>query len=104
MKFFTLGVALLTCLPVFPQDKSTRHEYTLFRTRDGFRVVVDSGSGFEVIAKSLEDLKPLPAVRFKGGVEITLNRMELRADEVDYHWDTGEIEPFGNVHLKPVNP
>jgi lipopolysaccharide assembly outer membrane protein LptD (OstA) len=28
--------------------------------------------------------------------------MKLQADEVDLHWDSGEIEPRGNVRLKPL--
>lgn len=104
MKLLTLGLALIACLSTFAQDQPARHNYTIFRIRDGFRVVVDNDRVLEATAKSIEDVKPLPVVRLKGNVEITIDGVELQADEVDYHWDTGELEPYGNVHLKPVAP
>lgn len=30
------------------------------------------------------------------------SRGVVKADEVDYHWDSGELEPSGNVHLQPI--
>lgn len=50
----------------------------------------------------MESVKELPGVRFKGMVEIKIDGVVLQADEVDYHLDTGEFEPYGNVHLKPT--
>jgi len=105
MKLLAMGIAFVACLPVFPQTPG--QAFTMFRTRAGFRVVVDDGRTLEATAKTAEALKPsIPpfVVRFKGDVEITINGMELRADQVDYHWNTGEFEASGNVHVKPVTP
>jgi lipopolysaccharide assembly outer membrane protein LptD (OstA) len=41
-------------------------------------------------------------VRLSGSVDVTIKGMSLQADEVDIHFDTGDFEPRGNVHLKPV--
>jgi hypothetical protein len=35
-------------------------------------------------------------------VEINTDSLALRADEADYHWETGEIEARGNVHVMPI--
>jgi lipopolysaccharide assembly outer membrane protein LptD (OstA) len=43
-------------------------------------------------------------IRFTGDVEITINGMRVRADQVDYYWQTGDIEPSGHVRLTPVVP
>jgi lipopolysaccharide assembly outer membrane protein LptD (OstA) len=40
--------------------------------------------------------------RLKGNAEITTGVVIVRADEADYHWDTGEIDARGNVHVKPI--
>jgi hypothetical protein len=107
MRLVMLGIGLIGCLPVFPQDRpavNPGHSFEVFRIRGGFRVVVDNGGTLEARATSIEAVSPLPVVRFKGNVEITIDGVELQADEVDYHWDTGELEPLGNVHLTPVTP
>jgi len=35
-----------------------------------------------------------------GNVEITTKGVSLQSDEVDYHCNTGEIEPRGNVRFR----
>ncbi len=40
--------------------------------------------------------------RLRGNAEITTNTLIIQADEADYHWDTGEIDSRGNVHIKPI--
>jgi hypothetical protein len=113
MKRILLGIALVACLPAFPQDQPTPappHHFTLYRLRtgDGWRVVTkEDGRQLDVIAKNIDSKTPgSPSfmVRFTGDVEITIDGMKLRADQLDYHWVTGEIEPSGNVHLTPVAP
>jgi hypothetical protein len=36
------------------------------------------------------------------GVEFKTSSVVVSADEVIYHWATGETEPRGNVHIKPL--
>jgi lipopolysaccharide assembly outer membrane protein LptD (OstA) len=105
MKLAILGIALVACLPLFPQDQPTAlpQNFQVFRISGGYRVVAEDGRFVNAIAAAIEAVKPLRVVRLKGDVEITINGVELRADEVDCHWDTGELEPLGNVHLKPVD-
>ena len=43
-------------------------------------------------------------VRCRGQVEIATGNTLLRADEADFHSDTGEIELRGNVRLKLLAP
>jgi hypothetical protein len=38
--------------------------------------------------------------RLRGNVEIWTDAMMLRTDEADFHRDTGEIEPRGNVRVR----
>ena len=40
--------------------------------------------------------------QLRGDAEINIDTLILRADEVDYHWDTGEIEARGNVYVRPI--
>ena len=40
--------------------------------------------------------------QLRGNVEINTNTLILRADEADYHWDTGELDARGNVHVRPI--
>jgi lipopolysaccharide assembly outer membrane protein LptD (OstA) len=40
------------------------------------------------------------AIQLRGDVEIKTELMVLRADEADYHEDTGEIEARGSVRVK----
>ena len=106
MKRTLLCISLVASFPVFPQNSpmAPPSDVTVFRTRDGFRVSADGGRTVSVVAARIEDPKLSHVVRFKGNVEITVAGVEVQADEVDYHWDTGEIEPYGNVHLMPVAP
>jgi lipopolysaccharide assembly outer membrane protein LptD (OstA) len=108
MRLATLAIALIACPALFaqnqPADPSHKYIYTMFRIRDGFRVVVDDRRVLDAIATSFESIKPSGVVRFKGNVEIKLDGVDLFADEVDYHLDTGELEPLGNVRLKPIAP
>ena len=113
MKRILLGIALIGCLPAFPQDQPTTappHTFRVYRlhrsTGDEFHVVAGDGRELAAIAQNIDGkLAGLPeVVRFTGDVEITIDGMKLRADQVDYHWVTGEIEPSGNVHLTPVAP
>ncbi len=45
-------------------------------------------------------------LRYRGDVEMATPSFVLRADEVDYHSDTGIAEARGNVRIKlmPVTP
>jgi hypothetical protein len=133
MKRVVLGIALIACLPVFPQNQPTTappptvkatlqgevfpqdqpaaappHSFLLYRLRTGgWRVTTrEDGRELAAIAKNIDGkLAGRPeVVRFTGDVEITIDGMKLLADQLDYHWVTGEIEPLGNVHLTPVAP
>jgi lipopolysaccharide assembly outer membrane protein LptD (OstA) len=40
--------------------------------------------------------------RLTGNAEIATGVVIVQADEADYHWDTGEIDARGNVHVRPI--
>lgn len=40
-------------------------------------------------------------MHLKGSVRIVQEKATVTADEADYHLDTGEIEPRGNVRITP---
>ena len=100
MKRVILGIALIACLPVFAQDQLAI-KFKAFKTSTGVRI---SGTLHDDplvgTASSIQGDDTLHLAQLKGNVEITINGMKLQADEVDLHWDSGEIEPRGNVHLK----
>jgi len=104
MKRLIVSIALLACLPVFAQDQSPRiprNDFTIYRVKDSYHIV-----GFEnqlsVTSTNLEWISHTPCLlRLTGNVEMTTKGVTLQADEADYHCGTGEIEPRGNVVLKP---
>jgi len=102
MKRVIVGVGLIACFPVFAQDQPVMN-FKAFKTSAGIRI---SGTLHDEplvgTASSIQGDNALHLAQLKGNVEITVNGMKLQADEVDLHWDTGEIEPHGNVHLKPL--
>jgi lipopolysaccharide assembly outer membrane protein LptD (OstA) len=100
MKRVIFGFALIACLPVIAQD--TPRSFQVFKITGGYRIVAEDGRFVNAIASTMESTGPLPVIRFKGNVDIKLVGVEIQADEVDYHWQTGECEPLGNVHVKPV--
>jgi lipopolysaccharide assembly outer membrane protein LptD (OstA) len=104
MQRFILAIALLACLPVFAQDQSARvprNDFTIYHVRGSYHII-----GFEdqlsVTSTNLEGIThTLCLLRLTGNVEVTTKGVALQADEADYHCGTGEIEPRGNVVLKP---
>jgi lipopolysaccharide assembly outer membrane protein LptD (OstA) len=104
MKRLILTVAVLACLPVFAQDQSRRvpsNDTHIYRIKNSYRIV-----GFEdqlvVTSTNLEWIDHNSGlIRLTGNVELRTKGIILEADEADYHLGTGEIEPRGNVALKP---
>jgi lipopolysaccharide export system protein LptA len=99
-----LVIALSASLPVFSQDKpSIRFE--VVRNASGARLngTVNSQS---LLAKatSVQGDNVLRVIHLTGNVEITLGGMNLQADAVDFHWDSGELEPSGSVRINPIQP
>jgi lipopolysaccharide assembly outer membrane protein LptD (OstA) len=45
---------------------------------------------------------PACLLHLNGNVEIRTSTAVVQADEADYHCDTGEVEPRGNVHMNFV--
>jgi lipopolysaccharide assembly outer membrane protein LptD (OstA) len=96
MKSVPLAMCLITA-SAFAQDRPTALEIT---DRGGQRVYMR--------AKSIQRDQADPTiVRLKGDVRIAAKNanqkngvMSVKADEAVYHFDTGEIEPLGNVSVK----
>jgi lipopolysaccharide assembly outer membrane protein LptD (OstA) len=40
--------------------------------------------------------------QLRGNAEIATSTVIVQSDEADYHWDTGEIDARGNVHVRPI--
>ena len=74
MRILTSGIALILCPALFAQDRPAdpghRYIYTMFRIRDGFRILVDDGRVVDAIPRRFESIKPSGVIRFKGDVEI----------------------------------
>ena len=104
MKLLTLGIAMTVCLPLLAQDQPKAnpvYKFAVFRTASGYRIVAFDYRLIVTFASMQGDCKvPLSSLQLKGNVEVTTDGAVLKADEADYHCDTGEIEPLGNVHMK----
>jgi lipopolysaccharide export system protein LptA len=99
MKLLPFGIALIACVTVFAQDQAI--EFTAYRTATGIRV---SGTlndkPFAGTAASIQRDDKLKISQLKGNVEITINGVQLQADEVDI--GPGVFEMHGNVHIKLI--
>jgi len=102
MKLVTPSIVLMACLPVFSQDQLAI-QFTAYRTATGIRVNGTlRGEPLIGTAKSVQGEDAMHVAHLKGNVELTIDGIRVQADEVDLHLDSGDIEPNGNVHLKPV--
>jgi lipopolysaccharide assembly outer membrane protein LptD (OstA) len=105
MKRLLLGIALTVCLPLFAQDRAQRYEFTVYRMRGSYQITAFAGQ-LVVTATSMQRVGDVDSsaciLQLRGNVEIRANNVTVQADEADYHCQTGEIEPRGNVHLKIV--
>ena len=104
MRRAILAVALIAGGTVLAQDQArVAQSFQVFRVNGGFRVVAEDGRTIQAEAANIEVAKEASnAVRLKGNVRITLGGVEISADEVIYHWQTGECEPSGNVRVRIV--
>ena len=101
MKIVPLSIALVACLPVFAQDQPAI-TFRAFRTNTGVRVEgALRDKALSGTATSIQSDNLLHVATLKGKVEITVNDTRMQAEEVDLHWDSGEIEFRGNVRLMP---
>jgi lipopolysaccharide assembly outer membrane protein LptD (OstA) len=109
MKLFLVGVAVtcqlatLTPRALCQDSKPASDRLHVMATRSAGRVMLE--------ADNIERGVSYPSViQLKGNVQIktrvtlqenplSLMIMVVRADEADYHEDTGEIEARGNVHV-----
>jgi lipopolysaccharide assembly outer membrane protein LptD (OstA) len=73
---------------------------------------INSPKGWSVSISAENIAREASVLHLKGNVEIKTSIGQdaprqfllLRADEADFHIDTGAIEPRGNVMLRPENP
>jgi lipopolysaccharide assembly outer membrane protein LptD (OstA) len=109
MKLFLVGVAMtcqlatITPRALCQESKPASERLHVMATGPGNRVMLE--------ADNIERGVSYPSViQLKGNVQIktkvvlqdnplSLMIMVVRADEADYHEDTGEIEARGNVHV-----
>jgi lipopolysaccharide assembly outer membrane protein LptD (OstA) len=122
MKPFALCVVWIVCSTGIAQDQTDNRERWACLTSSKCLQTGDAGSHVQGFARNAKvgtywaEGKGSIAATFaashiessgslfqlRGNVEINTNTLILRADEADYHWDTGEIEARGNVHVKPI--
>jgi lipopolysaccharide assembly outer membrane protein LptD (OstA) len=107
MKTFAPFAALIGCLAAYAQElppvSSPANQPTNFRVVGGVAIFPAPqlrhlpGNSVSFAASSIE--RDASILRLRGSVEIKTNLMVLNADEVDYHWDTGEYAARGNVYV-----
>ncbi len=93
-----LILACLAFLPLTAQDNSVSgtKRVTVAQTTNGRR----TGPRVSFVAKSIEE--NLGIYYLKGNVEINLGTYIVQADEAEYFQDSGDLQPHGNVHIKPA--
>ena len=57
----------------------------------------------DLTSRELRAVRDENVSHFRGNVQIVVGTVEIRADEVDMHHDTGEAELRGHVHRKGLN-
>src|SRR5262245_54908968 len=115
MKRLIFAIALMACVPLFgqdipnnvprrqlfPADRPT-YSFFVFRTAAGYRITAFNDQ-ITIIAMKMERVGNLSdstcLLKLTGNVEVTVKGVRLEADEADYHCQSGEIEPRGNVHF-----
>ena len=110
----------IVCAVAFAQDLSrtipdraqAERDMQKLRLETRLRIMKDAISQHQ--AFQLRPLGPKASVTAAGSigddgqilrladVEIRTDSLIVQADEIRLHWDTGEIEPVGNVRVKPI--
>jgi lipopolysaccharide assembly outer membrane protein LptD (OstA) len=98
MKFFALGIAIACAMTVGSGGQDLKHVLT---------AMPDGKGRLRLEATHIDKDWTASVVHLKGNVRMEIwttaknpgQAMVLRADEVDYHENTGEISPRGNVRL-----
>jgi lipopolysaccharide assembly outer membrane protein LptD (OstA) len=99
MKALSVAIALAACCPMFSQDQAAI-KFTAFRATNGIRIEGTLNNGTLVgTAASVQRDNSLHLVRLRGNVDLAIDGVRLRADEVVIHESSGEIEPNGNVRV-----
>ncbi len=102
MKFLFLGAAMACQFTAFLPQATCQDNKAAERK---LHVMATGPGGGTLAAFSIQRGASYPSViHLKGDVEIRRTGMVLRADQADYHEDTGEIEARGNVRVKPYPP
>ena len=98
MKILSIAVVLAVCCPVFSQDQPTIN-FRAFRASSGVRIEGTFKSEMLTgTAGSVKREDSAHLVRLTGNVDLTIDGMRLRADEIIIE-DSGEIKPSGNVRV-----
>src|SRR5580704_15021876 len=109
----TLALSLcIACLPLFPQDRSAQLLRLNEQLRQGVQIAkaISANQPFQLPDMVLGTSVKVTATKFLaddgyvlrlGGVEVITGNLIVQADELAYNWATREIEPIGNVRLKP---
>jgi len=103
MKPRSIAVALFASFTLFSLSQP-RLSLTAFRTRDGIRI--EGALNNETLAgtaSSFQDDKAAHNFVLDGNVDLTIDGVRLRADEVIIHKDSCVVEPSGNVRVTAIN-
>jgi lipopolysaccharide assembly outer membrane protein LptD (OstA) len=121
MKLFALGIACVACFPGIAQNQ-TQFERRACLSSSKCQQSNDPQPEKQEFARTAKVGRWWPeehgsivvtfmasridsdqnVFRLKGNAEIATSAAIVQADEADYHWDTGEIDARGNVHVKPI--
>ena len=105
MKLLTLGIVLIAGFAVLAQDQpqQTPEQRQRQAQRLGAVLAQLQENGVPVNFSATNIQRDKSVLHLKGNVRIGGGGFGMSADEVDYHWDTGQIETRGQVLWRCVS-
>ena len=103
MKRIALGVVLIARV-VLAQDEPSPEQRQRQARQLAETLTQLQGKGEPINFSAFSTQRDKSVLHLKGNVRITSGTFSMSADEVDYHWDTGEIETRGKVLWKCTTP
>jgi lipopolysaccharide assembly outer membrane protein LptD (OstA) len=101
-----VAIAVIACYPIFAQDPLGAGIAFVYIIPDGNAQRIDmtftNKETLSGTAATVNREKSTHLMYLRGGVNLTIDGIRLRADEVTIAEDSGEITPSGNVRITKI--
>ena len=121
MKLFVFGITSMLCFPGVAQNPANSEQWVCIssskclrsddpkpenqkfaRTAKVGRWWTEEHGAIVVTFAATRIESDQNVFRLRGNAEIATNSVIVQAAEANYYWDTGEIDPQGDVRVKPI--